>query len=147
MFKTLISRPILFIPTLWATVESILFSELNFQEPHGGRGISNAFRHAAWNLLIARNCAYFTSAENALQWAKLVTDLHEECFPNEDFDREMDLHNNRIGREIYWEFRQAKLTKMEMIVKIMDKTKTAKGLNNLSDFSQFPNELIYFLEE
>jgi len=94
MFRALVSKPVLLIPTIWGTIESFLFSEINFDESSSGRGIPNAFRHACWNLLIAKNCAVVTSEENAIHLAKFTTDLHEECFVNDDFDRKMDLHNN-----------------------------------------------------
>ncbi|NLN33552.1 MAG: hypothetical protein GX159_08155 [Flavobacteriaceae bacterium] len=144
MFRGLISRPLLLIPTVWATVESILFSEVNFQESHSGDGVANAFRHAAWNLLIAKNCSIFTSNEKAVQWAKFITDLHEECFPNEAFDHEMDLHNNRIGREVFEKLSIHKLSKKEMISELIDKSESAVGLTDEKEFSNHPNEMVYF---
>lgn len=145
MCKALLSKPAFFLPTIWATIESVLFSELNFQEPHGGRGIANAFRHAAWNLLIAKNCTVVTSEEKAMAWAKFTTDLHEECFPNEEFDREMDLHNNQIGRDFYKEMLNRKIAnKKEMIVELMEKSKTAVGLNDASEIQNVKGELVYF---
>lgn len=115
-------------------------------ESHGGRGVANAFRHAAWNLLIAKNCTVFTSEENARDWAKHVTDMHEEVFPNESFDHEMDLHNNRIGREVFQECIRNKLSKKEMIVALMEKSESAVGLLDEKEFAKHPNELVYFLE-
>lgn len=146
MCKALLSKPAFFLPTIWATIESVLFSELNFQEPHGGRGIANAFRHAAWNLLIARNCSAFTTTEQSIDWAKTITDFHEECFPNEEFDREMDLHNNRIGRDFYRSIAHQKLSKLEMITQLMDKSKSAIGTQNLEEIKKKPQELIFYVE-
>ncbi|MGB6083027.1 DUF6973 domain-containing protein [Moheibacter sp.] len=146
MFSGLISRPLLLIPTIWGTVESILFSEVNFHESHGGRGVANAFRHAAWNLLIAKNSSLFTSREKAVEWAKYITDLHEECFPNESFDHEMDLHNNRIGREIFEELAPQKLSKKEMIAELIYKSESAVGLTDEKEFTKYLNELVYFAE-
>lgn len=147
MIKALLSKPLLLIPTVWATIESILFSELNFHESHGGRGVANAFRHAAWNLLIAKNCTLFTSSEKAVSWAKFVTDLHEECFPNEPFDREMDLHNNKIGRYVFLDLtRQKSNSKKKMIYFLVEKSKTAKGLNDEKEIINYPNEMVYFDE-
>lgn len=147
MFSGLISNPLLLIPTIWATIESILFSELHFHEAHGGRGVANAFRHAAWNLLIAKNSSLFTSREKAVKWAKYITDLHEECFPNESFDHEMDLHNNRIGQEFYWEmFNQKIKTKREMIAELIYKSESAVGLTDEREFAKYRNEMVYFAE-
>lgn len=144
MFRALLSKPLLLIPTVWATVESVLFSELNFKEAHGGQGVANAFRHAAWNLLIAKNCSLFTSHKKAVEWAKFTTDLHEEYFPNESFDQQMDLHNNRIGREIYWELIENKVkSKNEMIAFLKKKTQTAVGLVDEKEFQNHPNEMVF----
>ena len=144
MAFALLSRPLLFGPTVWATVESVMFSELHFHEPHGGRGVANAFRHAAWNLLIARNCSVFTKKEKAVEWAKFTTNLHEECFPNEPFDQEMDLHNNRIGRQVFEELFKNKLTKKQMIAALVKKCDSAVGLTDEKEFEKHKNELVYF---
>src|SRR5690606_13106977 len=147
MFRALLSRPILLIPTIWATIESFMFSEINFDESSSGRGIPNAFRHAAWNLLIAKNCASVTTKEKAVAWAKFTTDLHEDCFVNEDFDREMDLHNNRIGQEFYWEMLNRKIkTKREMIAELMKKCDSAVGLTDSNEIQKVKGELVYFKE-
>lgn len=145
MFRALMSKPHLLLPTAWATVESVLFAELHFKEAHGGQGVANAFRHAAWNLLIAKNCSVFTSEEKALAWAKFTTDLHEECFPNDDFDREMDLHNNAFGRKVFEELRLNNVrSKKKMILHLVEKTKTAVGLNDEKFFKQHLDEMVFF---
>lgn len=148
MIRGLLSRPILLIPTIWSTMESVLYSQLNFDESPSGRGVANAFRHAVWNLLIAYHCEKFTSSGEAISWAKFTTDLHEECFPNENFDRMMDLHNNQIGREIYEKLKsQGVHSKKEMIQFLMNKTDYAVGLNNEMDFEKYPEELVYFQKD
>ncbi len=147
MFRALFSRPILLIPTIWGTIESFLFSEINFDESSSGRGVSNAFRHAAWNLLIAKNCSFFTSETKAVAWAKYITNLHEEVFPNEPFDHEMDLHNNQIGREFYCEMLNRKIkTKKEMIAALMKKCDSAVGLKDADEIQKVKGELVYFEE-
>src|SRR5690606_4367146 len=148
MIKALLSKPLLLIPTVWSTIESILFSEINFTESHSGRGVANAFRHAAWNLLIAKNCAVFTSNEKAVAWAKFITDLHEECFPNEPFDNQMDLHNNEIGRAVFQELIHQKThSKKKMIQHLMEKSETAVGLNEAKEIQKIKGELVYFSEK
>ena len=32
-----------------------------------------------------------------------MTDLHEELFPNEPLETKMDLHNNKIGMDLFME--------------------------------------------
>lgn len=147
MMKALLSKPLLLLPTVWATIESILFSEWNFQEGHGGRGAANAFRHAAWNLLIAKNCAVFTSKRKAVVWAKYVTDLHEEVFPNEPFDNQMDLHNNKIGRDVFLELMNQNIkSKKKMIEFLVEKTDFAVGLTDEKLMVNYPEEMVYFQE-
>lgn len=146
MLHALISQPILLIPTIWATIESYWFSEINFDESSSGRGVPNAFRHAAWNLLIAKNCTVFICNEKALDWAKFITDLHEECFPNEPFDHEMDLHNNRIGLEFYRQMMNEKITnKRKMIAELMKKSDSAAGLSDSNEIQKVKGELVYFV--
>lgn len=147
MFRTLLSKPLLLIPTVWGTVESVLFSEINFLESHGGRGVANAFRHAAWNLLIAKNCMTFTSKRKAVTWAKYITDLHEEVFPNEVFDNQMDLHNNRVGRDVFLDLMNQNIkSKKEMIQYLVEKCDTAVGLTDENLMVNYPDELVYFQE-
>jgi len=98
-------------------------------------------------LLIAKNCAVVTSEENAIHWAKFTTDLHEECFVNDDFDRKMDLHNNQIGREFYREMLNRKIkTKKEMIAQLMKKSDSAVGLSDSNEIQKVKGELVYFKE-
>lgn len=147
MMKALLSKPLLLLPTVWATIESILFSEINFHESHGGRGAANAFRHASWNLLIAKNCTIFTSKEKAVIWAKFITDLHEECFPNEPFDNRMDLHNNQIGRDVFLDLMNQNIrSKNKMIQFLVRKTKSAVGLSDEKLMVNYREEMVYFQE-
>ena len=147
MFRALVSRPLLILPTSWATVQSILYSEKYFDEAHGGRGVANAYRHAAWNLLIAKNASFYTSPEKAIAWAKFITDMHEECFPNEPFDNLMDLQNNRIGREIFEELNaHSKKSTADFMKILFEKTEEAVGLQEVSQIADFPNVLVFYQE-
>lgn len=141
----LLSKPLYLIPTVWATAESIIYAEKYFNENHGGRGVANAFRHAAWNILIAKNVQKFGSNSKALAWAKFMTDLHEEVFLNDDFDRLMDLHNNKIGRKFFClMMQQNRTSKKEMMQFLFDKSQEAKGLTDENDFTLYPDQLVYF---
>lgn len=147
MVKALLSQPLLLLPTIWATVQSILYSENYFYEAHGGRGIANAFRHSAWNLLIAKNASFFTTEDKAIEWAKFITDMHEECFPNEAFDNQMDLHNNRIGRDFYAELRSKGIKSTgEMMKFLFEKSESGVGLTDEKEFGKYPNEMVYYAE-
>ncbi|NJW54726.1 hypothetical protein HC175_17585 [Salinimicrobium sp. CDJ15-91] len=63
---------------------------------------TNAFRHALWNYLICKYCLNIAgSEEKSVSWSKEITDLHERLSPNEALAGRMDLHNNRIGRNLF----------------------------------------------
>lgn len=64
----------------------------------------DAMRHIMWNVLLAKY--YFTlSSKRSVRtgFAKRVTDAHEECGSNPVDSKQMDYHNNAIGRDIYWD--------------------------------------------
>ena len=97
-----LKNPKFFIPTLKATLETIKFCDFKFGDQHHFDNPTNAFRHAYWNYLICEKCIKFAgSPTEVAQWAKKITDLHEKLSPNDILAREMDLHNNRVGREIF----------------------------------------------
>ena len=100
----LLSRPHLIPGTVLATLESIWEAETEFGNSHGANNLANAYKHAAWNALIAYHTQlFFRKPTGALSWAKKITDLHEECFINHPAAKAMDIKNNEIGREIYLE--------------------------------------------
>jgi len=108
----ILSRPQFAFPTLNATRHCVSVCDELFGDRHRLNGPANAFRHALWNVLIARSCSRFSSdLEDLLDWAEKVTDWHEDTFPNPVSARIMDLHNNRVGRDIFrvhpgWEIQQ-----------------------------------------
>ena len=95
------SHPIFSVLTFFATYKTYKISEKLFPKTHGLHGAGNAFRHALWNCLIMMYCCKVSSAEKSLHWAKKITDLHEDLFPNEPLQTKMDLHNNEIGRQYF----------------------------------------------
>ncbi|MGS2741321.1 DUF6973 domain-containing protein [Sinomicrobium sp. M5D2P17] len=95
-------HPLMLIPTAKATTRSLRIAGNLFPKKHRGNGRANAFRHALWNILIAREAMKWNgSREKSLDWAKTITDWHEEFAPNKELAKVMDLHNNAIGREIF----------------------------------------------
>lgn len=127
MFWLLLSRPHYIFGTIYATIEATLEAEKRFESSHFSNNRANAFKHAAWNALIAYHVQFFNKrATPALAWAKKITDMHELCFPNHPADKAMDLKNNEIGRHIYltlFEQNQRKPKKdtlLKMIYKMED---------------------------
>lgn len=102
-------RPHLALPTIWATLEAIYHREIEYSQMRPGNNIANADKHAIWNALIAYHTQpLFATPDAAVNWAKKITDLHEDCFVNHPAERQMDLENNRIGRNYYLELFQQK---------------------------------------
>lgn len=101
MLFLLFSRPHLIPFIAFATLETMHISDKKFDD-HSLDTISNAYKHALWNILIAYHIqVFYGSPEKALLRAKRITDMHEECFKNRPEAETMDLANNEIGRNIY----------------------------------------------
>lgn len=129
-----LKNPRYFLPTLKATLETIKVCDFKFGEQHHFDNPTNAFRHAYWNYLICEKCIKVTgSIEQVSGWAEKVTDLHEDLSPNEPLAREMDLHNNKIGREIFLNNLQGISEPVKYFKKMMAeaiKVETLEEINN-----------------
>ncbi|MFO7718843.1 MAG: hypothetical protein R6W85_00205 [Gillisia sp.] len=102
MAKILILNPFFIVPTFKATRETIRICNTHFGNKHHKNNSTNAFRHALWNFLICEKCYKLSkSIEKSSRWAEKITSLHELLSPNRELAKIMDLHNNRIGRELF----------------------------------------------
>ena len=98
--KLFIRHPFFAFATLKATYNTYRISQKHFPDIHGRENKANAFRHCLWNILIAKEAKRFSkSLDEVINWAKTITDLHEDLAPNKPLSRAMDLHNNAIGRK------------------------------------------------
>ncbi|WP_029036299.1 DUF6973 domain-containing protein [Salinimicrobium xinjiangense] len=98
-------RPQYLIPTYKATNRAVEISDRLYGDLHHEDNRTNAFRHALWNYLICQYCLPVAGCpERVMSWSKKITDLHERLAPNEDLAKMMDLHNNKIGRELFLNF-------------------------------------------
>ena len=62
----------------------------------------DAFRHLIWNAYLAKNYVGILPIKAIkTTYARTVTDLYEWTGTNEPDSKEMDYHNNAIGRKIY----------------------------------------------
>ncbi len=105
LFQVFVSRPLFLVPTYRATRETLTIADKLFGRDHHQDNRTNAFRHALWNFKISEACfSVCNSVEKSVQWSKKITDLHEKLSPNETLSREMDLHNNWIGRVAFEKF-------------------------------------------
>ena len=92
-------------PTLVATRKTVAICDELYGKKHHKNGPENAFRHALWNVLVARRCmARGLSLRRSLAWTKTITDWHEDFSPNKPLARAMDLHNNQVGRDLITRF-------------------------------------------
>lgn len=95
-------HPLLFGSALIATSTCMAICNAHFGDAHHRNNRANAFRHALWNMLLLRNALkYVQHSEKAYNWAETLTNWHEEANPNPPLAKAMDLHNNRIGRELF----------------------------------------------
>ncbi|MBL7471837.1 DUF6973 domain-containing protein [Robertkochia sediminum] len=96
-------HPLLFSTAIPATLRCIGVCNRLFGTAHHKNNKTNAFRHALWNMLLMSSASgVVKTIEEAAKWAEDLTCWHEdELSPNPPLPRAMDLHNNRIGRELY----------------------------------------------
>ena len=141
-----LKHPLYIYPTLKATTESFYISKKHFSKTHSKNGRGNAYRHALWNAMICLEChKWQQKTDKVLVWAKVITDKHEELFPNKDLDKLMDLHNNRVGRELFMnnDFKSID----EIIAELKSKLMFAKKITTVEETNEFYNELVYITDE
>lgn len=146
--RLVIPCPLLAGLSFYAALKALSIAKKHFPvtNPHNGRG--NAFRHALWCCLIMMYCCKISSPKKALIWCKKVTDLHEELFPNKPLETKMDLHNNKVGMDVFMEMLKSvhrQFFETSFFVEILlQKTKTAKILQRLNE--EHGRELVFLSE-
>ncbi len=145
-FRFFIKNPFFTVATFFATLRTYAISEKKFPKIHGRHNKPNAFRHALWNILIAHGCFRFSKNENKVSlWAKDITDWHEDLFINDPLHREMDLHNNKIGRDLF--ISNSSYSREEFIALALASLQTAKKVRTIAEISKTNHELVYLDEE
>ena len=145
LLRLVISHPIVAVFGFYATVRSFMLAQDHLPKTNASSGIGNAYRHALWTCLIMMYCCKVSSPEKSLNFCKRMTDLHEDLFPNEPLEKKMDLHNNKVGMDLFMELlpgihRQFFETNF-FVEKLFVKTKTAKVLTHLEE--DWGSELVY----
>lgn len=135
-----IKRPLLISPTLKASTKAMQISQQHYGNLQHKNGKPNAFRHALWNILLAK-VAYKENETAATDWAEQVTTLHEKLAPNAPLETVMDLHNNMVGRQFFSE--TLDLSEKELIQFLKEKSSNAKQITKVEDVERYPNELVY----
>jgi len=142
----MLQNPLFIIPTLKATKRTLEVCEMLYKGKHHKHGKANAFRHALWNMLICKKTLFFAKNDKkTIIWAKKVTDLHEKLAPNELLEKEMDLHNNEIGRRY---FGSLKSSSEEEIINFLNRiTKKAVKFEHAQELQNLQNDLAYLFED
>jgi len=115
-----------------------------FGKAHHKHTRENAFRHALWNVIIAKNCYKPNrKVKIVVNWAEKVTTLHEKLAPNEPLETAMDLHNNHIGRQVFMEEKLHEKDINGAMEILLKKMKTSIRVENLSQVKQAKNEFVH----
>ncbi|MBR9855050.1 MAG: hypothetical protein GYB37_10820 [Algicola sp.] len=139
-----LSRPLFIIPTIKATKDCLAVSSRNYGKLHHKNGPANAFRHALWNYLIAKRCfPWNRDKKTVLLWAKKITDWHEDSFPNKKLPKQMDLHNNAVGRFIFEQ--HAEKSESEVIQLLKEKASESIKIDENSNLSNYKYQMVHIL--
>lgn len=144
LVRTFILKPLYFFPTHRATLQTLQICTRIYDKKHHKNNVTNAFRHALWNVLIAKRCYKMNqSVEKSVAWAKKITDLHEQLAPNNNMEMQMDLHNNYIGRVIFVEKKLHLESTKTIITVLKEKIKTAVLISTTSEIANHENDMVY----
>lgn len=142
--KLLIRHPFFAFATLKATYNTYRISQKYFPDIHGKENRANAFRHSLWNILIAKEAKLFSkSLDDVVNWAKTITDLHEDLAPNKPLSRAMDLHNNAMGRK--WFLDVHNKSEQEIVSIIMQNLNDAVKIETQASLHKIDN-LVFLMD-
>lgn len=145
LFSATLPHPIFTLISFYATLKAYVLAKHYFPKTNSSDGIGNAFRHALWTSLILMYCCKISSPQKALKWCKKITDLHEELFPNEPLQKQMDLHNNKVGMDLFMEMipgiHRQFFESSFLIDALFKKVKTAEIITE--NWKPNENELVY----
>ena len=145
LLKLTVPHPLFSVLAFHATMKSFVMAQNKFPKTSSSNGIGNAYRHSLWTCLILMYCSKVSSPEKSLEFCRKMTNLHEELFPNEPLEKKMDLHNNKVGMNLYMELlpgiHRQFFESSFFDEKLTEKLESAKILNNLDD--DFGDDLVY----
>lgn len=146
LIKLVICYPLFGLPTFRATKKCMALSTQHFGRLHYQNGPANAFRHALWNMLIPFYCNKWNrNKETILEWTKAITDWHEEAFFNRSLAQKMDLHNNRVGRQIYQD--QSFVCVQDIVNLVLSLSTKSKLISETTPLNLFLNHLVHIKNE
>lgn len=144
LLKVFIMRPLYIIPTHKATLKTVLICDKLFGIKHQNHGVENAFRHALWNIIIAKNC--YTpkrGVTNVVEWAEKVTTLHEKMAPNEPLETVMDLHNNKMGINLFVEEKLHEKPLLEIKEILLKQMELGVKVSSMEEMKQHTDKMVY----
>ncbi len=142
LFWLALSHPLFVIPTLRATRKTMQIVQREFGNVHKGNTKANAFRHALWNVLIAKACLQWkNNLEKVMRWTETITTKHEKLAPNQPLPRAMDLHNNQVG--LAHSIDLVALEEKEIIDFLKKMTEKARKIEHLAEIEKEDKDLVY----
>jgi len=123
------------VAILIASDVAVNSSEARFAgDGEGNNDRQDAYRHILLNALLANLYPTISSRKRAIQFARKVTDAREICGNNPVDSREMDFHNNAIGREIWRNITGSRKTKILKITYGLKRKSRATIKNIVYDY-------------
>ncbi|HEA31506.1 MAG TPA: hypothetical protein ENH91_16190 [Leeuwenhoekiella sp.] len=145
LFLLALSHPLFIIPTLKATRKTMEIAQREYGDAHKGNTKANAFRHALWNVLIAKACLNWkNNLEKVLRWTEKITEKHEKLAPNKPLARAMDLHNNHVGLKHCKDL--ILLEDKKIIDFLKEKAEKARKIEDLAQIKATGTQLVYLTE-
>lgn len=142
LFLLCVKRPLYVVPTMRATSRCVAICDTLYGKKHHEHNAANAVRHALWNILIAKYCFRWNkNADRALAWTHLITDWHEDFSVNKPLERAMDLHNNEVGRALFYQIKD--YSDENIVTHLQEKATYAKQISHQSEVHLACEELVY----
>ena len=137
-----LSEPFLIRPTLQASKRTMAICDDLFGRSHHRSNEANAFRHALWNILICQKTLKKTkNEEKSIIWTQKVTNLYEKVTDNSNIEKEMDLHNNGVGLNLFSSVIDKKESEIiDLLQKLMQ---NSQKVTNFEDFVLFKTTLVH----
>lgn len=134
--------PLFVIPTLQATRKTMRIAQKEYGNAHKGNTKANAFRHALWNVLIAKYCLRWrNNDEKVIKWTKKITTKHEKLAPNPPLEHAMDLHNNKMGIHRFKGLKE--LQDHAIVIAIKKQAEKAIKVNSPEEVQEENTNLVY----
>lgn len=138
----LIRRPRLVIPLYRVTQRTMNICDEKYGNAHYFSGKANAFRHALWNYLLCHEFnKKLNDPESSIHFTERIVSHYEDVTQNERIQREMDTHNNQIGRDLFLSHLNENEDKM--IIFIQNIAEKAQKVNKIEDFRSNMRNLVY----